>query len=102
MELDPSHYNTVPYSAKLIDDSVIVHDHLTGNVHELNETAFSALELCRQMFAAGRVVSVEAVAEYLVREFAVGAMPLDVVASDIRDVLQAFLDEGLIVLEKQG
>lgn len=102
MELDSSHYNTVPYSAKVIDDSVIVHDHTTGNVHELNETAFSVLELCRQMFAAGQVVSAEAVAEHLAREFAVGVMPLDVLASDIRDVLQVFVGEGLIVLEKQA
>ena len=84
------------FDASEIDDSVIVENKQTGDVHEMNFVAATILNGLKER--EGSPVSVSDLLGDIKEKFDVGGISDDALIADINQTLDSFVESGLIVV----
>ena len=90
-------YALADINTSVIEDSVIVENRETGDVHELNSVAGAILSGIKER--KGFSVSIADLLADIKRQFDVEDISEDVLTADIQRTLDAFIEKGLVRLE---
>lgn len=87
----------VPYRINRIEDAFIIENLVTGDVHELNETAFSVLEFCKEKLSHNQIVNYDEILSCIMVQYNVSIDNRELVKADIERTLCQLKECGLIV-----